>query len=124
MKRICLLLSLLMLAGCSLGSEPSKEKVAAAITTIMPVKFEVVKISKLEAVKGLYEVVLKMDTQAVVVYLDQDAKHLVSGSVLRLSDKKNLTQETMQSYQQKPVQVPDKSPQPKQAPVQPDTTKK
>jgi len=90
------LLSGLVLAcvvtGCS--SAPSKEKVSETLKPIMPPSFIVSSIVKFPALDGIYEVVVVIDNQPTVLYLDSKLKHVISGSVVEIASKKNLTYET------------------------------
>ena len=90
------------LAGCG-PKPPTKEEVTVSIKKIMPMSFEVVQVTPLKQVPGLNEVVVVVDKQSVVFYMDDKAKYVVSGSLLEIENKKNLTQETQAKF---------KSPQP------------
>ena len=89
----------LALAACS--SPPSKEKVKESVKKIIPVAFEVLEVNELKAIPGLYEVVLKADKQPIVLYMDKNAKYLISGSLMSLDTKTNLTLESQKKYLQK-----------------------
>ena len=105
-----------MLAGC--GSAPSKEKVAEALKPIMPPSFTINSVEKVNAFKDVYEVVVAIDKQPTVLYVDSTLKYLLSGSVVEIATKKNLTSETQlrnrptvtpPSVVQQPPAVPQKS---------------
>jgi hypothetical protein len=81
-----------LLAGC--GSAPSKEKVAEALKPIMPPSFSVSSVEKLNVLKDVYEVVVAIDNQPTVLYVDNKLKHVISGSIVEIASKKNLTYET------------------------------
>ena len=94
-----LLLATLALTAC--GSGPSKDDVAKSIKKIMPVNFEIVDIHPVKEVPGLTEVIVKVDKQTVVFYTDKKAKYVVSGSIVAVDTKQNLTLETQKKYTQK-----------------------
>jgi len=81
-----------VLSGCS--SAPSKEKVTETLKPIMPSNFSVGKIEKFSALDGIYEVIVFIDNQPTILYLDSTLKHLISGSIVEIASKKNLTYET------------------------------
>lgn len=106
-KRIfaAMLLASLM-AGC--GAVPSKEKVSEALKPIMPPAFSVKSIEKFSALDGVYEAVVVINDQPTVLYLDRTLKHVISGSVVEIASKKNLTYETQMKNKpagQSPVAV-------------------
>ncbi len=88
--KIAISLSLLTLCACSTQG-PTKEVVSASIKKIMPPNFEVVTVTPLKEVPGLFEVAIKMDKQPVVLYMDNKAQYVLSGSLLHVETKKNLT---------------------------------
>ncbi|ACH38571.1 lipoprotein, putative [Citrifermentans bemidjiense Bem] len=96
---LVLTLMVLSLAACS--KPPAKEQVQAAIKKFIPVNFEVLQLSELKEVPGLYEVVVSVNQQPVVFYVDKKAKHVFSGSVLSVDTKGNLTVETQKKFQKK-----------------------
>jgi thiol:disulfide interchange protein DsbC len=83
---------LFFLSACTTQT-PTKEVVTASIKKIMPPNFEVVGISPLKEMPGLFEVSVKMDKQPVVLYMDKNAQYVISGSLLNVETKKNLTVE-------------------------------
>ncbi|GAB4441037.1 MAG: hypothetical protein OHK0040_12420 [bacterium] len=90
--KYCVVLSAAgLLAGC--GGAPSKDAVKEAVKKIMPVEFEISEVKKLDQVPGLYEVVLKLGNQSIIFYTDKKAKYIVSGSIVEVDTKKNLTME-------------------------------
>ncbi len=89
-----------LLAACS-SEAPNKEEVAASIKKIMPVNFEVLEINKLTDIPGLFEVVVNVGKQPVVFYIDKKAKYVVSGSIVAVDTKKNLTLETQKKFARK-----------------------
>ena len=91
---------LAFVAACS-DTPPKKEDVAAAIKKIMPVNFEILEINNVKGIPGLNEVVVKVDKQPVVFYIDRKAKYVVSGSIVAIDTKQNLTMETQKKFTQK-----------------------
>lgn len=98
-KFLVLSLVALSLAACS--KPPAKEQVVAAVKTFIPVKFEVLQLSELKEVPGLYEVVISVNQQPVVLYVDKKAKYVFSGSVMSVDTKANLSVETQTKFQKK-----------------------
>lgn len=94
-----LLLGLLAVLLCACSKAPSKEVVSEAIKKIMPPNFEIVSISPLKEVPGLIEVSVKMDKQPVVLYLDKKVKYVLSGSLISLESKQNLTIDAQKKIQ-------------------------
>lgn len=108
------LLLAVMVAGCN--SVPTKEKVSEVLKPIMPPSFTISSIEKFTALDSVYEVVVVIDNQPTVIYLDSKLKHVISGSVVEIATKKNLTYDTQMknkpSGQPQPVnQQPSASPQ-------------
>jgi hypothetical protein len=85
-------LLLIALTACG-GGVPKKEVVEASIKKIMPVKFEITGISAVKDIPGLFEVLVKVDKQPVVLYVNSKASLVVTGSVMDVENKKNLTLE-------------------------------
>jgi len=81
----------LALSAC--GGAPKKEDVAASIKKIMPVNFEIIGVSAVSDIPGLFEVLVKVDKQPVVLYVNKSAKLVVSGSIVNVDSKQNLTLE-------------------------------
>lgn len=88
--KLVLLSAVLCMCACSTQT-PTKEVVVASIKKIMPPNFEVVSVAPLKEVPGLIEVSIKMDKQPVVIYMDRKAQYVISGSLLHVETKKNLT---------------------------------
>ncbi|GAW65762.1 lipoprotein [Geoanaerobacter pelophilus] len=87
------------LAACS--KPPAKEQVQAAVKKFIPVNFEVLQLSELKEIPGLYEVVISVNQQPVVLYVDKKAKYVLSGNVMSVENKANLTLETQKKFQKK-----------------------
>lgn len=96
--RIALVLTALVLISACGKSVPNADNVKESIKNILPGTFEVVNVAKSNELNGLVEVVVKVNGQYVVFYMDKGLKYLVSGSVVELSSKKNLTLETQKKY--------------------------
>ena len=110
---------LVLLAGC--GGAPSKDDVKAAVKKVMPVEFEISEVKKVNEVPGLYEVVLKLGNQVVVFYTDKNAKYLISGSIVEVDTKKNLTLERQMALN---PQMMQQQQQQEQQQTKPSETKK
>jgi thiol:disulfide interchange protein DsbC len=98
-KLMIMLLVLTVLAGCT-GSAPSKEVVTTALKKVIPLNFTINEIRLLKEVPGLCEVVITASNQPMVFYMDSKGNYIVSGSVIEVATKKNLTLETLKKYQQ------------------------
>lgn len=85
------------LFGCG-SSCPSKEKMKASISKILPVNLEVVEVAQLKEIPGLCEVVVKTDNLPVVFYVDKKGKFVISGSIVELQTKRNITSEKQRKY--------------------------
>jgi hypothetical protein len=90
-----------MLAVTACDSAPKKEDVTASIKKIMPVNFEVLHVSPVDGISGLYEVLVKVDKQPLVLYVNSKAKLVVSGSIVNVDSKQNLTAEAMKKITSK-----------------------
>lgn len=108
------LLLAIMVAGCN--AAPTNEKVTEVLKPIMPPSFSVKSIENFSALKGVYEVVVVIDNQPTVLYLDSKLKHVISGSVVEIASKKNLTYETQ--MKNKPAGQQQPAAQQPAAPVQ------
>ena len=88
-----------MALTCSCGKGlPTNDAVKEAIKGILPGGFEVASVASMNELNGLIEVVVKVNGQPVVFYLDKSLKYLVSGSAVELASKKNLTLETQKKF--------------------------
>lgn len=88
--KFLILASILLLSACS-GQIPDTKAVSESIKNIMPAKFEVISVTPLKEVPGLIEVAVKMDKQPVILYMDTKAQYVLSGSLIQVESKKNLT---------------------------------
>ena len=86
----------LSLVACS--APPTKEQVKESVKRIIPVNFEVLQVSELKEVPGLYEVILRANNQPIVLYVDKKAKYVISGSLMALDTKTNLTLESQKKF--------------------------
>ena len=86
----------LSLVACS--APPTKEQVKESVKRIIPVNFEVLQGSELKEVPGLYEVILRANNQPIVLYVDKKAKYVISGSLMALDTKTNLTLESQKKF--------------------------
>lgn len=105
-----------MLFGC--GGAPSKEQVTEALKPILPPNFTVNSVEKLSAIDNVFEVVVLIDKQPTVLYVDGKLKHVISGSIVEIVSKKNLTYETqMKNKPVSPAQPAAAAPQQPTAPA-------
>jgi len=88
---------LLMLSACT-SSCPSKDAAKATVEKVMPVKFEVASVKRMEGIPGLCETVVLANKQPIVLYLDAKGRYIVSGSVIEIATRKNLTLEKQKEY--------------------------
>ncbi len=95
-RHLAFVILMVLIVACS--KTPSKEEAKSSIKQILPVEFEVVEVRKLNEVPGLIEVVLKLDRQHIVFYMDSKAKYIVSGSIVETATKKNLTLERQNAF--------------------------
>lgn len=90
-RAVVILLACLALTAC--GGQPKKDEVTASLKKIMPINFEILAISPVNGIAGLFEVQVKADKQALVLYVNKSAKLVVSGSIVDIDSKQNLTLE-------------------------------
>jgi len=79
-------------AAQSNPAELTKEK---AIEVLRDIRGEVISIQPAE-VPGLYQVDMKMQGKVIPIYLDNKGEYLISGSIIRIKDRKNITQDAFQ----------------------------
>jgi len=75
--------------------EPQLLTKAAAIEALRGIQGEVLSVEPAE-VPGLYLVTMKMQDKNVPIYLDSDGLYLFTGNIIRIKDRKNLTEEHYQ----------------------------
>lgn len=86
------LLLVVFVFGCSSKSDfPNQQQVAEAVNKILPTSHQVIKVTPIKEIPDLIEVVVKIDKQVLVFYLDKTLKYAFSGSLMEISTKKNLT---------------------------------
>lgn len=90
-KTVVIFLVCWALTAC--GGQPKKEEVTASLKKIMPINFEVVAIAPVNGIAGLFEVQVKADKQSLVLYVNKNANLVVSGSIVDVNSKQNLTLE-------------------------------
>lgn len=99
LKKFFVLTLFLLVAACS--STPSKEQAKESIKKIIPVDFEIIELQESKEIPGLVEAVIQASNQTLVVYLDRKAKYLLTGSLMEVGSKTNLTMVKQQKYRQK-----------------------
>lgn len=100
-KFVSISLLLLVLAACT-GSLPSKEVVTTALKKVIPLAFTVEEIKTLDVIPGVCQVVIIANNQPLVFYMNNKGTHIISGSVIEVASKKNLTLDVIKKYQQQP----------------------
>jgi len=95
---VVLVAMVLFIYGCSNQPEmPNQQQVAEAVNKILPTSHQVVKVTPVKDIPDLIEVVVKIDKQVLVFYLDKSFKYAFSGSLMEISTKKNLTADVQKS---------------------------
>lgn len=87
----------ILLVACS-GPVPDKGKVKEALKSVLSGSYEITSVTRNSDVNGLIEVVIKYNDQPLVVYLDKNLKYVITGSIIEIKGKKNLTLETQKKY--------------------------
>ncbi len=83
-------------SDCKSCHRISKEETIKILKSLDPsVEVESVDFSKL---KGLYEVVVKKDGKANILYLDFGKSHIVLGRIIDIVNKKDVTRESMEEH--------------------------
>ena len=80
------------LAACA--APPSKEQAAEILKPVLPAGFSVTSVTRLREIAGVYEVVVAIDNQPTLLYLDSSLKYIISGTVVEIATKRNLTYES------------------------------
>ena len=75
--------------------EPQPLTKTAAIEALRGIQGEVLSVEPAE-IPGLYLVTMKMQDKKVPIYLDGDGLYLFTGNIIRIKDRKNLTEEHYQ----------------------------
>lgn len=76
-------------------TEPQPLTKAAAIEALRGIQGEVLSVEPAE-IPSLYLVTMKMQDKNVPIYLDGDGLYLFTGNIIRIKDRKNLTEEHYQ----------------------------
>jgi thiol:disulfide interchange protein DsbC len=71
--------------------EPQVLTKAAAIEALQGIQGEIISVEPAE-VPGLYRVAMKMQGRIIPIYLDASGSYLFSGNIIRIKDRKNLTE--------------------------------
>jgi hypothetical protein len=112
MKKFVMLLAALttvsMISACN-PKKPSDEKIKASIKKIMPIEPQIISVKELQYFPGLVEVIIKIDNKPVVFYTDKKGDYIVSGSILKVENKQNMTEEAIEQ------QVPESAAAPANA---------
>ncbi|MFN3975794.1 MAG: DsbC family protein [Aquificaceae bacterium] len=104
LKRVSLIsvlsVALLGAGACGQGSAkcPTKDQVKTQVKELIPQDFTVESVTQLQDIKGLCEVVVKVGTQPLVFYMDRQSKYILTGNLISLKDKKNITRERQQEF--------------------------
>jgi hypothetical protein len=72
--------------------------VTKAVQSFTPLKFDILQVRPMTEVPGLTEVVLRIDRQTLVIYLDRTGKHVIAGNITEIATKNNLTLATQQKF--------------------------
>ena len=90
---LIILLSSMPVHATDNASNPTETQLtkAAAIEALKGIQGEVLSIDPAE-VPGLYLVTMRMQNKVVPIYLDSSGSYLFTGNVIRLKDRKNLTE--------------------------------
>ena len=91
---------IILLSACS--QTPNNEKVSEAIKPIMPPDFKIISVNPVSEFPGVYEVSLTMNKQPAIVYINKKGTHVLSGSLLELATKKNITIEAQNKIKVQP----------------------
>ncbi len=82
---------------CLPAEKVDKEKIKKSLS-VFGANFDVVKVEK-SPIDSLYKVIIKSGERYAVVYMDCKLQYAIVGSMLELSSKRDLTRETIVSYQ-------------------------
>lgn len=99
-KRFAVLcLSVLVLSACS--KPPAKEQVQAAVKKFIPMNFDVLEVSEVKGIDGLYEAAINVGGHPVIFYVDKKCEYIFTGSMMSTETKANLTTEAQKKFQNK-----------------------
>lgn len=100
LKRFTLLcLTVLLLSACS--KPPAKDQVQAAVKQFIPMNFDVLQVSEIKGIDGLYEAVISVGGHPVIFYVDKKCDYIFTGSMMSTETKANLTTEAQKKFQNK-----------------------
>ncbi len=102
---LCMLIVFLLLPmSCSYGSsEQAKDSPqsldlsideASTLLKDLDTNIKVIEIRK-SSIEGLWEVAIESGKRKGLVYIDSSKKHLITGAIISLKEKKNLTEERL-----------------------------
>jgi len=77
---------------------PSEDKIKACVKELIPQEFKVESVQMLKDIPGLCEVVIKVGAQPLVFYIDKSANYVLTGNLISLANKKNITRERQQEF--------------------------
>ncbi len=99
-KRFAVLcLFVLVLSACS--KPPAKEQVQAAVKKFIPMNFDVLQVSEVKGIDGLYEAAINVGGHPVIFYVDKKCEYIFTGSMMSTETKANLTTEAQKKFQNK-----------------------
>ncbi|WP_129127709.1 disulfide isomerase DsbC N-terminal domain-containing protein [Geomonas oryzae] len=96
---IVLCLAVLVLSACS--KPPAKDQVQAAVKKFIPMDFEVLQVSEVKGIDGLYEAAISVGGHPVIFYVDKKCDYIFTGSMMSTETKANLTAEAQTKLQKK-----------------------
>ncbi|TGU70648.1 hypothetical protein E4633_16730 [Geomonas terrae] len=94
---IVLCLAVLVLSACS--KPPAKELVQTAVKKFIPMDFEVLQVSEVKGIAGLYEAAINVGGHPVIFYVDKKCDYIFTGSMMSTQTKANLTNEAQKKFQ-------------------------
>ena len=77
---------------------PTKEEVKNKVRDFIPTEFTVESVWRQEDLQGICGVVVRIDTQPLVFYIDKEMKYIIAGSIIDLKDKKDITKKKQQEF--------------------------
>ncbi len=108
MKKVILgLLAGSLLAGsCQEGVTcPSKDTVKASLSKLINRDFEIEAVNPVKDIPGLCETVIRVGIRSAVVYVDSKANYVITGNLIDVNTKENLTQKTVEKYSRVPEEI-------------------
>ncbi|MGB9667632.1 MAG: DsbC family protein [Thermosulfidibacteraceae bacterium] len=101
MKKVLLCVLLLVGISCSAvdsksSSCPSKEKVQANLKNVIgDASIEVVNVTAVKGFDGICEAFVKIDGDARILYIDKSGRYLLTGNLIDLVERRNITRDRM-----------------------------